>query len=276
MCQDSKTGWERLGFNSEVEFITSFQRAYGKHRNGHPTNSDEREIIDAFCQAYSPRIEKWASTWSDREGTWEAIWVAIVNRIDRFKPTESSSFSRWLRQQALWAGCEHSRSRPKTGIPRYQKERANAYNQVVDQLREECGCTPADEDIARRLAWPIERVRETQRVIGFANPESLDDLVDETRPTGTPTIDFIVAGSAAPDEILEHRSTLEALPRILNCCYNKLRPLHRAVIAFRKFDQKSREDTANLMHIQIPYADKLYSEAMKAWWECYSRKRAQS
>lgn len=182
--------------------------------------------------------------------------IAIMKGIDRYDPERDNKFETFIAQRIR--GMVIDIIRKNDWMPRnYHKDR-QSIEVTSQQLAEEFGRTPTDEEVAERLNMNLKKYQRIQRMSTMVNVLSLDMITereDNNQFVQIPSDD----SSIQPEKAFFQGETV----RVLAEAVDQLKEREKLVISLYYVEELSMTQIAQVLNVSEPRVSQIHSEVIK-------------
>jgi|GEM_PF-3101445 len=251
---------ERLAPEYEQTVLAIFEQLRAP---GHENNQRDYNILrERLVMMHRPLVEYCARSWSGSGEPVEDLiqegCIGLTKAIERFDPTKGVKFSTYA--YSLVAGEIRHYLRDTGSLihePGWHFELRQRIKRVSEQVGQQMGRVPRNEEIAKVLNVPVDVVQKA--VQRHLDVESLDARFDSQTEEGQSTIewnDTFSLQSTSMEETIDNRL-------MLNTALPQLGDLERRVVLQFYFGESSKTEIARQLGISINYVAYLIKRGLK-------------
>ncbi|NNF26384.1 MAG: FliA/WhiG family RNA polymerase sigma factor [Gemmatimonadetes bacterium] len=183
--------------------------------------------------------------------------IGLIQAIDNFDIDRGLAFSTYAAPRIRGAILDDHRRRDRVprSIRRKQREIANAHEELTEQL----GRTPNDQETAESLGIETERLWQWQRETEHAVRVSLDKPVDTDAGRHTTPEEMLVGEKG---EEIENMVTTEQEVRILRKAITQLKKRERTVLSLYYFENLKLREIGQVLNVTESRVSQIHSQAI--------------
>jgi RNA polymerase sigma factor for flagellar operon FliA len=220
----------------------------------------------AIVANYSPLVKLMAAKIAnklpkniDRDDLISAGTIGLMDAISKFDPKKCPHFRFYAEMRIKGAIFDEVRS--QDWVPRSARDKVKFVDKAREDLEQELGRLPTDEEICLKLEMPMQQLRKIQTRIKSLNVVSLNNhMVMSNGNTGAAIIDSIAASSS--DTHLKHINNKQVKIK-LNEQIDQLPFIQRLVFSFYYYEDLNLEDIGILLSVTESRISQIHTRAIR-------------
>ncbi|MCC6623446.1 MAG: FliA/WhiG family RNA polymerase sigma factor [Deltaproteobacteria bacterium] len=228
------------------------ERAYAQHRP--PPTDDGPASLDPseLARRYSHIVHVWARRYA---GTSAAVidWhdlvsvgmMGLIQAAQRFDPSSGKPFETYAEFRVKGAMLDELRRVDPFSQP--QRRKVRRLSRAMEELRNELGREPTEDELAQFLALPIEQIRELLTQLKQSHQEGVEDIDRHALSR-----ELAVSGWSRAD-----------LHIALTSAISKLDKRNQTILALYYFEGLAMAEIAQLLKVTEARISQLHSAAIK-------------
>ena len=176
----------------------------------------------------------------DRDDLFHAGVIGLIDSIDRFDHSRETAFSTYAVLRIRGTVIDELRARD--WVPRSARSKAKDYRQAVNDLHQEKGRIPSDDELADKLGIAVNDLPDLERSAHLATQVSLEKPVGEGATLGEMLDDPL---DEKPSQRLEIADQRMLLLEILE----SLKEQERQIIKMYYFESMLMKDIARILGV---------------------------
>ena len=178
----------------------------------------------------------------------------LIDAIDKFDLEKGVKFETYASLRIRGAIIDNIRK--MDWVPRALRQRHKQLDQAYTQLEESLGREPTDQELADKLALPLDEAQEMIRKSSVAGLVSLDDYLDQNYETEFSGL------TSQPHETPENHAEKMERQRMLAEAINKLSEKERLVISLYYFEDLTLKEISSIMKVSESRVSQIHSKAV--------------
>ncbi|MCL2216055.1 MAG: FliA/WhiG family RNA polymerase sigma factor [Defluviitaleaceae bacterium] len=178
----------------------------------------------------------------------------LIDAIDKFDSGKGVKFETYASFRIRGAIIDHIRR--MDWIPRTLRQKNKQMEQVYNQLEDELGREPTDEEIAERLGLSLDEARELMKKSSVLSLVSLDDFMDQNYEASfTP---LVANRIDSPEEQTERRERKAMLADAIS----KLSEKEKLVVTLYYFEDLTLKEISSIMKVSESRVSQIHTKAI--------------
>jgi len=178
----------------------------------------------------------------------------LIDAIDKFDSNKGVKFETYASFRIRGAIIDSIRR--KDWVPRTLRQKNKQMEQVHNQLEEELGRQPTDEEIAERLNMSLEETRDLIKKSAVLSLVSLDDFMDQNYESAfTP---LVANRMDSPEERVERSERKDMLAEAIS----KLSEKEKLVVTLYYFEDLTLKEISSIMKVSESRVSQIHTKAI--------------
>jgi RNA polymerase sigma factor for flagellar operon FliA len=178
----------------------------------------------------------------------------LIDAIDKFDYGKGIKFETYASWRIRGAIVDHIRR--LDWVPRTQRQKNKQMETVYNQLEDELGREPTEEELANRLGLDIEATRDLMRKSTVLSLVSLDDYLDQNYET--PFNGLVSSRQDSPEEQAERRERQDMLAEAIE----KLTDKEKEVITLYYYEDLTLKEISSIMQVSESRISQIHTKAI--------------
>ncbi|MCL1844017.1 MAG: FliA/WhiG family RNA polymerase sigma factor [Defluviitaleaceae bacterium] len=178
----------------------------------------------------------------------------LIDAIEKFDSTKGVKFETYASFRIRGAVIDHIRR--MDWVPRTLRQKNKQMEQVYNQLEDELGRQPTDEELAAKLELTIEETQDLLRKSSVLSLVSLDDYMEQNYESSFTSL--VASRVDSPEEQTERQERKEMLADSIN----KLTEKERLVITLYYFEDLTLKEISSIMKVSESRVSQIHTKAI--------------
>ncbi|MDR2650330.1 MAG: FliA/WhiG family RNA polymerase sigma factor [Clostridiales bacterium] len=178
----------------------------------------------------------------------------LIDAIDKYNPDKGIKFETYASIRIRGAIIDNIRK--LDWVPRSLRAKNKQLEQVFAELMTELGREPADDEIAEKLAIPLEEARELIRKSSVVSLVSLDDYLEQNADANLFYITH--SNSDSPENTIEIMETRQALADAIDQLSDK----EKKVITLYYFEELTLKEIGAVLGVSESRISQIHTKAV--------------
>ena len=178
----------------------------------------------------------------------------LIDAIDKFDSGKGVKFETYASFRIRGAIIDHIRR--MDWVPRTLRQKNKQMEQVYNQLEDELGRQPTDEEVAERLNMSVDETRDLIKKSSVLSLVSLDDFMDQNYEASfTP---LVANRIDSPEEQTERRERKAMLADAIS----KLSEKEKLVVTLYYFEDLTLKEISSIMKVSESRVSQIHTKAI--------------
>ncbi|MCL2386291.1 MAG: FliA/WhiG family RNA polymerase sigma factor [Defluviitaleaceae bacterium] len=178
----------------------------------------------------------------------------LIDAIDKFDNAKGVKFETYASFRIRGAIIDHIRR--MDWVPRTLRQKNKQMEQVYNQLEDELGRQPTDEELSEKLSMSLEETQDLMRKSSVLSLVSLDDFMEQNYEASFTSL--VTNRMDSPEEQTERQERKEMLADAIG----KLSEKERLVITLYYFEDLTLKEISSIMKVSESRVSQIHTKAI--------------
>jgi len=178
----------------------------------------------------------------------------LIDAIDKFDNAKNVKFETYAPFRIRGAIIDHIRR--MDWVPRTLRQKNKQMEQVCNQLEDELGRQPTEEEISEKLGVPLEETQDLMKKSSVLTLVSLDDFMEQNYESSFTSL--VASRVDSPEEQTERQERKEMLADAIS----KLSEKEKLVVTLYYFEDLTLKEISSIMKVSESRVSQIHTKAI--------------